>query len=340
LQLGLIGCMICHKMSSNPETKASRVTYRPPVTWLNGQGPTEALPQYLKEIGRIPLLDATKEVDLAKKIELGKTYEEMLSKGEVAPEQVPNLEQGVAEGMKAKKNMVAANLRLVVAVAKRYEGRGLDLEDLISEGNLGLQKAVEKYDWKRGFRLSTYATWWIRQTITRAIADQARTIRIPVHMVEILGNLGRTSRRLVQERGREPTDEELAQEVGLPIDKFKDIQRVTRIPFSLNSPLGGGEDEYDTLEDLVEDESSPPPFEHAARALLEEDIYRVIDDFPARERRVLELRFGLNDGISRTLEEVGREFGVTRERIRQNEADALRRLRTPGVSSSLRDYWD
>ncbi|MBO4214000.1 MAG: RNA polymerase sigma factor RpoD [Lachnospiraceae bacterium] len=265
---------------------------------------------YLKEIGKVPLLTAQEEIELAKR-----------------------LEDGDAE---AKKRLAEANLRLVVSIAKRYVGRGMLFLDLIQEGNLGLIKAVEKFDYKKGFKFSTYATWWIRQAITRAIADQARTIRIPVHMVETINKLIRVSRQLLQELGREPTPEEIAKEMNLSVDRVREILKISQEPVSLETPIGEEEDSH--IGDFIQDDKLPVPAEAAAFTLLREQLHDVLDTLTDREQKVLRLRFGLDDGRARTLEEVGKEFGVTRERIRQIEAKAIRKLRHPSRSRKLKDY--
>lgn len=267
---------------------------------------------YLKEIGKVPLLSADEEIELAKRMEAGDD--------------------------EAKKRLSEANLRLVVSIAKRYVGRGMLFLDLIQEGNLGLIKAVEKFDYRKGYKFSTYATWWIRQAITRAIADQARTIRIPVHMVETINKLIRVSRQLLQELGREPTDEELAREMQMPIDKVREIRKIAQEPVSLETPIGEEEDSH--LGDFIPDDDIPAPSEAAAFTLLKEQLIEVLDTLTDREEKVLRLRFGLDDGRARTLEEVGKEFKVTRERIRQIEAKALRKLRHPSRSKKLKDYLD
>lgn len=267
---------------------------------------------YLKEIGKVPLLSAEEEIDLAKRM---------------------------AEGDEsAKKRLAEANLRLVVSIAKRYVGRGMLFLDLIQEGNLGLIKAVEKFDYQKGFKFSTYATWWIRQAITRAIADQARTIRIPVHMVETINKLIRVSRQLLQELGREPLPEEIAKELDMPVDRVREILKISQEPVSLETPIGEEEDSH--LGDFIQDDNVPVPAEAAAATLLKEQLNEVLDTLTDREQKVLRLRFGMNDGRARTLEEVGKEFDVTRERIRQIEAKALRKLRHPSRSRKLRDYLD
>ena len=265
---------------------------------------------YLKEIGKVDLLSADEEMELARKMSEGDEL--------------------------AKKRLAEANLRLVVSIAKRYVGRGMLFLDLIQEGNLGLIKAVEKFDYKKGFKFSTYATWWIRQAITRAIADQARTIRIPVHMVETINKLIRVSRQLLQELGREPSDEELSKEMDMPIEKVREIRKIAQEPVSLETPIGEEEDSH--LGDFIPDEDIPAPSDAAAFTLLKEQLIEVLDTLTDREEKVLRLRFGLDDGRARTLEEVGKEFNVTRERIRQIEAKALRKLRHPSRSKKLRDY--
>ncbi len=265
---------------------------------------------YLKEIGKVPLLSAEEEIDLAKRMEAGDEA--------------------------AKKKLAEANLRLVVSIAKRYVGRGMLFLDLIQEGNLGLIKAVEKFDYRKGYKFSTYATWWIRQAITRAIADQARTIRIPVHMVETINKLIRVSRQLLQELGREPLPEEIAEEMDIPVERVREILKISQEPVSLETPIGEEEDSH--LGDFIQDENVPVPAEAAAFTLLKEQLVEVLGTLTEREQKVLRLRFGLDDGRARTLEEVGKEFNVTRERIRQIEAKALRKLRHPSRSRKLRDY--
>ena len=270
---------------------------------------------YLKEIGKVPLLTAEEEIELSKQMELG---------GE--------------EGKRAQQRLAEANLRLVVSIAKRYVGRGMLFLDLIQEGNLGLIKAVEKYDYRKGFKFSTYATWWIRQAITRAIADQARTIRIPVHMVETINKLIRVSRQLLQELGRVPTPEEIAEEMGMSVERVREILKISQEPVSLETPIGEEEDSH--LGDFIQDDNVPVPADAAAFTLLKEQLVEVLGTLTEREQKVLRLRFGLDDGRARTLEEVGKEFNVTRERIRQIEAKALRKLRHPSRSRKLKDYLD
>ena len=293
---------------------------------------------YLREIGRVPLLTAEDEVELAKSIEAGLFAEDILCGGFPQPGGAcsAELEQLTKEGVRAKQRLIEANLRLVVSIAKRYIGRGLVFLDLIQEGNLGLIRAVEKFDYTRGYKFSTYATWWIRQAITRAIADQARTIRVPVHMVETINKLVRVQRRLLQELGREPTDHEVAEEMGVTPDKVREIVKVSQDPVSLETPIGEEEDSH--LGDFVEDKEAISPSDAASLTMLHNEVEDILDTLTPRERRVLQLRFGLIDGHQRTLEEVGKRFGVTRERIRQIEAKALRKLRHPSRSKKLRDY--
>ena len=283
-----------------------------PNTLVNSFSIDDPVRMYLKEIGKVPLLSADEEVELAKR----------MAKGDED----------------AKKRLAEANLRLVVSIAKRYVGRGMLFLDLIQEGNLGLIKAVEKFDYHKGFKFSTYATWWIRQAITRAIADQARTIRIPVHMVETINKLIRVSRQLLQELGREPTPEEIAAELDMPVERVREILKISQEPVSLETPIGEEEDSH--LGDFIQDDNVPVPAEAAAQTLLKEQLDEVLDTLTEREQKVLRLRFGMDDGRARTLEEVGKEFDVTRERIRQIEAKALRKLRHPSRSRKLRDYLD
>jgi len=275
-----------------------------------GVGIDDPVRMYLKEIGKVDLLTAEEEVSLAKRMEQG--------------------------DMEAKRQLVEANLRLVVSIAKKYVGRGMLFLDLIQEGNMGLMKAVEKFDYTKGYKFSTYATWWIRQAITRSIADQARTIRIPVHMVETINKLIRVSRQLLQEKGREPTPEEIGEEMDMSADKVREIKKIAQEPVSLETPIGEEEDSH--LGDFIEDEDAPAPASAASYMLLRDQLDNVLDTLTDREKRVLELRFGIEDGRPRTLEEVGKEFGVTRERIRQIEAKALRKLRHPSRSKKLKDY--
>ncbi len=299
---------------------------------------------YLREIGRVPLLTAQDEVDLAKAIEAGLFAEEKLHGGRQSPDgRVPGrngaklaeLAMLAAEGMRAKQRLIEANLRLVVSIAKRYIGRGLVFLDLIQEGNLGLIRAVEKFDYTKGYKFSTYATWWIRQAITRAIADQARTIRIPVHMVETINKMARIQRQLHQDLGREATPGEIAVEMGLTADRVAEIQRIAQEPVSLQSPIG---EEDSDLGDFIEDADAVVPMEAAAFIMLQDQLEQVLDNLTIREQRIIQLRFGLTDGHPRTLEEVGREFGVTRERIRQIESKTLAKLRHPSRAQMLREY--
>jgi RNA polymerase primary sigma factor len=294
---------------------------------------------YLREIGRVPLLTAQDEVDLAKAIEAGLFAEEKLqgrpSSAECRGAELAELALLAAEGMRAKQRLIEANLRLVVSIAKRYIGRGLVFLDLIQEGNLGLIRAVEKFDYTKGYKFSTYATWWIRQAITRAIADQARTIRIPVHMVETINKMARIQRQLHQDLGREATPEEIAAEMGLTPDRVAEIQRIAQEPVSLQSPIG---EEDSDLGDFIEDADAVVPMEAAAFIMLQDQLEQVLDNLTIREQRIIQLRFGLTDGHPRTLEEVGREFGVTRERIRQIESKTLAKLRHPSRAQMLREY--
>lgn len=280
-----------------------------------GIGIDDPVRMYLKEIGKVPLLTAEEEIEIAKE-----------------------MEKGGEEAELAKKKLAEANLRLVVSIAKRYVGRGMLFLDLIQEGNLGLIKAVEKFDYTKGYKFSTYATWWIRQAITRAIADQARTIRIPVHMVETINKLIRVSRQLLQEKGREPIPEEIADAMGISVEKVREIIKIAQEPVSLETPIGEEEDSH--LGDFIQDEDAPSPAEAASDTLMKEQLMIVLDSLTPREKKVLSLRFGLEDGRQRTLEEVGQEFNVTRERIRQIEAKALRKLRHPSRSKKLKDYLD
>lgn len=303
---------------------------------------------YLKEIGKVPLLSADEEIELAQKMEDGAVAAEKISilKGRMdnatdeekadLKDEIKKLQKEVDFGADAKKRLAEANLRLVVSIAKRYVGRGMLFLDLIQEGNLGLIKAVEKFDYKKGYKFSTYATWWIRQAITRAIADQARTIRIPVHMVETINKLIRVSRQLLQELGREPSPEEIAAEMNMPVERVREILKISQEPVSLETPIGEEEDSH--LGDFIKDDNVPVPADAAAFTLLKEQLEEVLGTLTEREQKVLTLRFGLEDGRARTLEEVGKEFNVTRERIRQIEAKALRKLRHPSRSRKLKDY--
>ena len=304
---------------------------------------------YLKEIGKVPLLSADEEIELAQKMEAGSVAVEKIpllkerlaetgdeqEKEEIQAE-IKALQLDVDRGSDAKKRLAEANLRLVVSIAKRYVGRGMLFLDLIQEGNLGLIKAVEKFDYRKGYKFSTYATWWIRQAITRAIADQARTIRIPVHMVETINKLIRVSRQLLQELGREPTPEEIAEELKMPVERVREILKISQEPVSLETPIGEEEDSH--LGDFIKDDNVPVPADAATFTLLKEQLEEVLGTLTEREQKVLTLRFGLEDGRARTLEEVGKEFNVTRERIRQIEAKALRKLRHPSRSRKLKDY--
>lgn len=304
---------------------------------------------YLKEIGKVPLLSADEEIELAQKMEAGSVAVEKIpllkerlaetgdeqEKEEIQAE-IKALQLDVDRGSDAKKRLAEANLRLVVSIAKRYVGRGMLFLDLIQEGNLGLIKAVEKFDYRKGYKFSTYATWWIRQAITRAIADQARTIRIPVHMVETINKLIRVSRQLLQELGREPTPEEIAEEMKMPVERVREILKISQEPVSLETPIGEEEDSH--LGDFIKDDNVPVPADAATFTLLKEQLEEVLGTLTEREQKVLTLRFGMEDGRARTLEEVGKEFNVTRERIRQIEAKALRKLRHPSRSRKLKDY--
>lgn len=293
---------------------------------------------YLKEIGKVPLLSAEEEIELAQKMEAGEFAKSQLTEDgdNLDDDARKELEDLVNQGDYAKKKLAEANLRLVVSIAKRYVGRGMLFLDLIQEGNLGLIKAVEKFDYRKGYKFSTYATWWIRQAITRAIADQARTIRIPVHMVETINKLIRVSRQLLQELGREPSPEEIAEQMEVPVERVREILKISQEPVSLETPIGEEEDSH--LGDFIQDENVPVPADAAAFTLLKEQLVEVLSTLTEREQKVLRLRFGLDDGRARTLEEVGKEFNVTRERIRQIEAKALRKLRHPSRSRKLRDY--
>ena len=296
---------------------------------------------YLKEIGKVDLLTAADEVDLAMKIEAGLEASNKLEAAEngeieLTRAEMRRLTRVENVGLEAKQALISANLRLVVSIAKRYVGRGMLFLDLIQEGNLGLIRAVEKFDYEKGFKFSTYATWWIRQAITRAIADQARTIRIPVHMVETINKLVRVQRQLLQDLGRDPTPEEIGAEMDMSADRVREIQKISQEPVSLETPIG--EEEDSQLGDFIEDSQAVVPPDAASFSMLQEQLTQVLDSLADRERKVIELRFGLVDGHPRTLEEVGREFGVTRERIRQIESKTLAKLRHPSRSSKLKDY--
>ena len=305
---------------------------------------------YLKEIGKVALLSAEEEIEFARKIEDGAAAVEKLEgldkmletaegeEKETLEKEKKELGYMIADGEAAKQKLAEANLRLVVSIAKRYVGRGMLFLDLIQEGNLGLIKAVEKFDYRKGYKFSTYATWWIRQAITRAIADQARTIRIPVHMVETINKLIRVNRQLLQELGREPLPEEIAEKMDIPVERVREISKISQEPVSLETPIGEEEDSH--LGDFIQDDNVPVPAEAAAFTLLKEQLVEVLGTLTEREQKVLRLRFGLDDGRARTLEEVGKEFNVTRERIRQIEAKALRKLRHPSRSRKLKDYLD
>jgi RNA polymerase primary sigma factor len=317
----------------------------------DGISTEDPVKMYLKEIGKVPLLTADEEIELAKKMEAGDEatknieeakakYEEIedkkSKKAQKLAKEIAEMQKDIDNGEAAKKRLAEANLRLVVSIAKRYVGRGMLFLDLIQEGNLGLIKAVEKFDYTKGYKFSTYATWWIRQAITRAIADQARTIRIPVHMVETINKLIRVSRQLLQEKGREPMPEEIAEEMNIPVERVREILKISQEPVSLETPIGEEEDSH--LGDFIQDDNVPAPADAATATLLREQLNKVLDTLAEREQKVLRLRFGLDDGKARTLEEVGKEFNVTRERIRQIEAKALRKLRHPSRSKQLKDY--
>ncbi|MEG0323454.1 MAG: RNA polymerase sigma factor RpoD [Raoultibacter sp.] len=325
------------KVGAKSKVKARKRNADTSVTMLTG----DPVRMYLKEIGKVPLLTAAEEIDLAMKMEAGIEASEQIEKAEengieLERREKRRLTRIEQVGLDAKQQIVEANLRLVVSIAKRYVGRGMLFLDLIQEGNLGLIRAVEKFDYTKGFKFSTYATWWIRQAITRAIADQARTIRIPVHMVETINKLVRIQRQLLQELGREPTPEEIGKEMGLPAERVREIQKISQEPVSLETPIG--EEEDSQLGDFIEDDAAVVPPDAASFSMLQEQLSKVLDGLAERERKVISLRFGLEDGHPRTLEEVGREFGVTRERIRQIESKTLAKLRHPSRSSKLKDY--
>ena len=312
-----------------------------PNTLVDSFALDDPVRMYLKEIGKVDLLTPEQEVDLAQRMGAGAAAKEQLAELEKTGEEVPNevlkeLNRAVKSGERAKQELAEANLRLVVSIAKRYVGRGMLFLDLIQEGNLGLIKAVEKFDYTKGYKFSTYATWWIRQAITRAIADQARTIRIPVHMVETINKVIRVNRQLLQELGHDPSPEETAEEMGMPVEKVREILKIAQEPVSLETPIGEEEDSH--LGDFIEDDTASEPSEAASFTLLKEQLVDVMSTLTPREEKVLRLRFGIEDGRSRTLEEVGKEFNVTRERIRQIEAKALRKLRHPSRSKKLKDF--
>jgi RNA polymerase primary sigma factor len=308
-----------------------------------GGGTSDPVRMYLREIGRVPLLVAAEEVDLAKRIEAGAEASERLADldaagllGDLPADESRSLQHLADDGDDAKSALIQANLRLVVSIAKRYVGRGMQFLDLIQEGNMGLMRAVEKFDYTKGFKFSTYATWWIRQAITRSIADQARTIRIPVHMVESINRVHRVQRQMVQQLEREPTVDELAEEVGMTPERVREIQRISLDPLSLDSPVGEEDDSY--LADFIKDDGAEEPDDAATRQMLQNEVRRVLDELNDREKEVVIMRFGLDDEQPRTLEEVGKQFGVTRERIRQIESKTLAKLRHPHRSQKLREY--
>jgi RNA polymerase primary sigma factor len=321
-----------------PDTDEDRVRARKEVDQALKAPTNDPVRMYLKEIGRVALLTAQEEVNLAKRIEAGLLAEARLvaEGGKLSEDETERLVWCYHDGAMAKRHLVEANLRLVVSIAKRYVGRGMAFLDLIQEGNLGLIRAVEKFDYAKGFKFSTYATWWIRQAITRAIADQARTIRIPVHMVETINKLARIQRQLLQDLGREPTAEEIALQMEMTPDKVREIQKISQEPVSLETPIGEEEDSH--LGDFIEDAEAVVPLERASFKLLQEQLESVLHTLSEREKEVIRLRFGLVDGQPRTLEDVGKKFGVTRERIRQIESKTLSKLRHPSRSQKLRDY--
>ena len=312
-----------------------------PNSMVDSFGTDDPVRMYLKEIGKVNLLTSEEEIELAQTMASGNAAKEQMEELEAMGEEIPaevkaELEVLIKKGERAKQRLAEANLRLVVSIAKRYVGRGMQFLDLIQEGNLGLIKAVEKFDFTKGFKFSTYATWWIRQAITRAIADQARTIRIPVHMVETINKVIRVNRQLLQELGHDPTPEETAAEMGMPVEKVREILKIAQEPVSLETPIGEEEDSH--LGDFIEDDTASEPSEAASFTLLKEQLVEVLSTLTPREEKVLKLRFGIEDGRTRTLEEVGKEFNVTRERIRQIEAKALRKLRHPSRSKKLKDF--
>ena len=312
-----------------------------PNTLVDSFAIDDPVRMYLKEIGKVDLLTPEQEVNLAQRMGAGAAAKEQMAELEKSGEEIPEemlkeLKKAIKSGDRAKQELAEANLRLVVSIAKRYVGRGMLFLDLIQEGNLGLIKAVEKFDYTKGYKFSTYATWWIRQAITRAIADQARTIRIPVHMVETINKVIRVNRQLLQELGHDPSPEETAEEMGMPVEKVREILKIAQEPVSLETPIGEEEDSH--LGDFIEDDTASEPSEAASFTLLKEQLVDVMSTLTPREEKVLRLRFGIEDGRSRTLEEVGKEFNVTRERIRQIEAKALRKLRHPSRSKKLKDF--
>ena len=314
-----------------------------PNSMVDSFGTDDPVRMYLKEIGKVNLLSSDEEIELAQAMDAGNAAKEQLAELQAAGEEIPaevqaELDKAIKKGERAKQRLAEANLRLVVSIAKRYVGRGMQFLDLIQEGNLGLIKAVEKFDYTKGYKFSTYATWWIRQAITRAIADQARTIRIPVHMVETINKVIRVSRQLLQELGHDPTPEEIAEEMSMPVERVREILKIAQEPVSLETPIGEEEDSH--LGDFIPDEDASEPAEAASFTLLKEQLVEVLSTLTPREEKVLKLRFGIEDGRTRTLEEVGKEFNVTRERIRQIEAKALRKLRHPSRSKKLKDFLD
>ena len=312
-----------------------------PNSMVDSFGTDDPVRMYLKEIGKVNLLSSDEEIELAQAMDAGNAAKEQLAELQAAGEEIPaevqaELDKAIKKGERAKQRLAEANLRLVVSIAKRYVGRGMQFLDLIQEGNLGLIKAVEKFDYTKGYKFSTYATWWIRQAITRAIADQARTIRIPVHMVETINKVIRVSRQLLQELGHDPTPEEIAEEMSMPVERVREILKIAQEPVSLETPIGEEEDSH--LGDFIPDEDASEPAEAASFTLLKEQLVEVLSTLTPREEKVLKLRCGIEDGRTRTLEEVGKEFNVTRERIRQIEAKALRKLRHPSRSKKLKDF--
>ncbi|MDQ1698728.1 MAG: polymerase primary sigma factor, partial [Frankiaceae bacterium] len=337
--LGEQGVQIVDGADEDDEDEAAAKTAEGEAAAAKAAATSDPVRMYLKEIGRVPLLSAAEEVDLAKRVEAGLFASEKLTTVRDLPVGLEReLEQVERDGQFAKKRLIEANLRLVVSIAKRYVGRGMLFLDLIQEGNLGLIRAVEKFDYTKGYKFSTYATWWIRQAITRAIADQARTIRIPVHMVETINKLLRVQRQMLQDLGREPTPEEIGAQMELPTERVREIQKLAQEPVSLETPIG--EEEDSNLGDFIEDSDAIVPIDAASFILLQEQLDAILHTLSEREKKVIQLRFGLTDGHARTLEEVGREFGVTRERIRQIESKTLSKLRHPSRSQRLRDYLD